>query len=226
MRVTVETAGRSGDAARAAAALGAQHLVVEARTRRGPLLRACRTAIACRGARMPAQRAVRCLTASAGTAVLRERDQCAASLRVADAPGHFKDGFNDYRGRRRRRRGQPAARGHQMRGALPARRCRPVAAPCCGCGCARPTLDGVAVRRLRRRVRAAPTPRPTNSTPRCSADIADPDARLVQRQALAGMLWSKQFYHFDVPRWLRGRSAAAAAARERGGTAATTTGST
>ncbi len=35
-------------------------------------------------------------------------------------------------------------------------------------------------------------------------DIADPDARLVQRQALAGMLWSKQFYYFDIPEWLRG----------------------
>jgi len=36
------------------------------------------------------------------------------------------------------------------------------------------------------------------------ANIADPDARLVQRQALAGMLWSKQFYRFDVRRWLEG----------------------
>ncbi|MBV8573666.1 MAG: glucosidase, partial [Acetobacteraceae bacterium] len=35
-------------------------------------------------------------------------------------------------------------------------------------------------------------------------DIADPDARLVQRQALAGMLWSKQFYYLDVPLWLKG----------------------
>ena len=32
----------------------------------------------------------------------------------------------------------------------------------------------------------------------------DGDARLVQRQALAGMIWNKQFYHFDVPAWLRG----------------------
>ncbi len=31
-----------------------------------------------------------------------------------------------------------------------------------------------------------------------------PDARLVQRQALAGMLWSKQFYRYDVRRWLEG----------------------
>ena len=29
------------------------------------------------------------------------------------------------------------------------------------------------------------------------------DASLVQRQALAGLLWSKQFFHYDVGRWLR-----------------------
>jgi hypothetical protein len=34
-------------------------------------------------------------------------------------------------------------------------------------------------------------------------DLSD-DARAVQRQAFAGMLWSKQFYHYDVHRWLRG----------------------
>ena len=34
--------------------------------------------------------------------------------------------------------------------------------------------------------------------------MPDPDARLVQRQALAGMLWSKQFYMLDVRRWLDG----------------------
>ncbi|MEP7341507.1 MAG: glucosidase [Acidobacteriota bacterium] len=30
------------------------------------------------------------------------------------------------------------------------------------------------------------------------------DARNVQRQAFAGLLWSKQFYHYDLNRWLRG----------------------
>ncbi len=30
------------------------------------------------------------------------------------------------------------------------------------------------------------------------------DARNVQRQAFAGLLWSKQFYHFDVRAWLEG----------------------
>ncbi len=36
------------------------------------------------------------------------------------------------------------------------------------------------------------------------ASIADDDMRLVQRQAFAGMLWSKQFYDFAVSRWLDG----------------------
>ncbi len=36
------------------------------------------------------------------------------------------------------------------------------------------------------------------------AGIADPDARSVQRQAFAGMLWSKQFYGYDVRGWLNG----------------------
>ena len=30
------------------------------------------------------------------------------------------------------------------------------------------------------------------------------DERLVQRQAFAGLLWSKQFYHYDVDEWLEG----------------------
>ena len=35
-------------------------------------------------------------------------------------------------------------------------------------------------------------------------DMPDPDAKLVQRQAFAGMLWSKQYYMLDVRRWLDG----------------------
>ena len=30
------------------------------------------------------------------------------------------------------------------------------------------------------------------------------DQRLVHRQALAGMIWSKQFFYYDVPQWLKG----------------------
>jgi hypothetical protein len=46
-------------------------------------------------------------------------------------------------------------------------------------------------------------------------DIADPDARAVQRQAFAGMLWSKQYYHFDVRRWLAGDPSGPAPPPER-----------
>ena len=34
--------------------------------------------------------------------------------------------------------------------------------------------------------------------------VDDPDARAVQRQAFAGMIWSKQFFYYDVPEWIKG----------------------
>jgi hypothetical protein len=34
--------------------------------------------------------------------------------------------------------------------------------------------------------------------------IDNADARSVQRQAFAGMIWSKQFFYFDIPQWLNG----------------------
>jgi hypothetical protein len=35
-------------------------------------------------------------------------------------------------------------------------------------------------------------------------DGAEPDLKNIQRQAFAGMLWSKQYYNIDIPRWLNG----------------------
>ena len=35
-------------------------------------------------------------------------------------------------------------------------------------------------------------------------DIASEDVRIIQRQAFAGLIWSKQFYQFDIPLWLNG----------------------
>jgi Glycosyl hydrolase family 63 C-terminal domain len=34
------------------------------------------------------------------------------------------------------------------------------------------------------------------------AATADPEWRIIQRRAMAGLLWSKQYYHYDVERWL------------------------
>jgi hypothetical protein len=42
-----------------------------------------------------------------------------------------------------------------------------------------------------------------------------PDARAVARQAFAGLLWTKQFYHLDLARWLRGDPAMPPPPRER-----------
>ena len=41
------------------------------------------------------------------------------------------------------------------------------------------------------------------------------DAKNVMRQALAGMLWSKQFYHYDVHTWLEGDPAGPAPPKDR-----------
>ena len=35
-------------------------------------------------------------------------------------------------------------------------------------------------------------------------DMVSDDEKLVQRQAFAGMIWSKQFYYYDVAKWLKG----------------------
>ena len=37
-----------------------------------------------------------------------------------------------------------------------------------------------------------------------SIQKSDLEEKMIQRQALAGMLWSKQIYLFDVDLWLKG----------------------
>ena len=64
------------------------------------------------------------------------------------------------------------------------------------------------------------------------APAATPDEALVMRQAFAGMLWSKQFYNYDVKRWLQGdptsrrrRRVACRGATRAGATSSTATSS-
>ncbi len=49
-------------------------------------------------------------------------------------------------------------------------------------------------------------------------EVKDKDNKNIQRQAIAGMLWSKQFFYFDVARWLGGDPAQPAppASRKKG----------
>ncbi len=46
-------------------------------------------------------------------------------------------------------------------------------------------------------------------------NLVDDDTKLIQRQALAGMIWSKQFYYYDIPQWLKGDPAMPAPPPER-----------
>jgi len=39
---------------------------------------------------------------------------------------------------------------------------------------------------------------------RLQEGVDDPNARAVQRQAYAGLIWSKQFFYFDIPEWIHG----------------------
>jgi len=46
-------------------------------------------------------------------------------------------------------------------------------------------------------------------------DIKSDDEKLIQRQAFAGMLWSKQFFYYDVEQWLNGDPAQPPPAAQR-----------
>jgi len=121
---------------------------------------------------------------------------------VSSAQGHFKDAFHEYVIDGRTEATNPAQQGTKVaalyRRTVPAR--------------------GNVVIRVRLR---AGTPRADDFlvfddmfTRRIAeADafyanlqtgISDEDMRRIQRQAFAGMLWSKQFYYFNVREWLEG----------------------
>ena len=133
-----------------------------------------------------------------------------------DAAGFFKDAFHEYRDRRKQVGGESRADRHQGRRALrtdvPGGRLSDCAAaalarrtvrhPASHSPISTPSLPGAAAR-------------PTSFTPTLQHDIADADARIVQRQAFAGMIWSKQFFHYDVQEWLKGDPRSRRHRRER-----------
>ena len=58
--------------------------------------------------------------------------------------------------------------------------------------------------RLRHPLHPAPSKKPTPSTPPSIPPGASDDLKNVQRQAFAGLMWSKQFFNYDVSVWLKG----------------------
>ncbi|MGH7320524.1 MAG: MGH1-like glycoside hydrolase domain-containing protein [Candidatus Rokuibacteriota bacterium] len=69
-----------------------------------------------------------------------------------------------------------------------------------------PGFEAVVAQRLREADEFYQTVIPT--------DLSE-DAQRVARQAFAGLLWTKQFYHFDLARWLRGDPAGPSPPPER-----------
>ncbi len=100
-------------------------------------------------------------------------------------------------------RGQSGASRHQGGRALPprGRGRRQRAGPTAPAPAARSIST---VRRLRSRSLEQRRAEADEFYAELQAGLDDPDARSVQRQAFAGMIWSKQFFHYDVPRWLEG----------------------
>ncbi len=115
--------------------------------------------------------------------------------------GYYKDAFHEYLVQGNRSAVNPLLRGTKACAHLSAR------------------VDAGACARFRLRLSSVENPAPfAGFDPIASSRIRecdefyagiqtgmdDPDARLVQRQAFAGMIWSKQYYAYDVRRWLLG----------------------
>jgi hypothetical protein len=126
--------------------------------------------------------------------VFCENETNAKRIFGIDGPPHPKDAIGEYVVS-----GNAQAPNPERRGTKCAARYR-FTIPAGGrsrCAAARPdTDDGVASGRRTASSTCAGARR-TNSTPSCRR-APSADARLVQRQALAGMIWSKQFYNYDV----------------------------
>ena len=108
----------------------------------------------------------------------------------------------------------PADR-HQGRGASTASTSPPVDRPRCACGCAAAAATGAAFAAEFDRILAR-APGETDAFYEWSRRRKlDADGRRIFRQALAGMLWTKQHYHFDVARWLEEHDASPFAGEQR-----------
>ena len=130
---------------------------------------------------------------------LRERDQPAAPVGRRRHHAVPQGRHQRPRGPRRRHR-QRRRRRHQGRPLVRPRRAG-------GRDRRGPPAPGPRRRRPRTVVHPHARPpasaRPTRSTPTCSAGSTT-EAPMIARQAFAGMMWTKQWYHYDVERWLDG----------------------
>ena len=130
-----------------------------------------------------------------------ENESNAPRLWACGEPGYFKDAFHERIVQGRALAVNPAGRGSKVGawrratiapGGLWQCRLRLTREPC-----AAPFGDFDATFDARRR-------EADEFYEELQAELASADERRVQRQAFAGLIWSKQFYHYDIRRWLAG----------------------
>ena len=132
---------------------------------------------------------------------------------VPNRSPYVKDSINNYIVHGQQDAVNPEQEGHQGRGPLspdrqarrePGRSAAPQRRGPAAFG-RRTARRSARSAQFRRRARRPATRRPTSSTPPSFRSSLNADQANVMRQALAGMLWSKQFYHYDVDKWLEER---------------------
>ena len=139
--------------------------------------------------------------ASAAELLFCENESNVRRLWGAEAPGPFKDAFHEYvvRGNRDalavEARGTKAAARHVL--SIAPGSSAVVDLRLCRERLERPFADAPRVWEARRAEADA-------FYAELQRDLPDDEARAIQRQAFAGMLWSKQFYYWDVPQFLEG----------------------
>ncbi|MCH8216335.1 MAG: glucosidase [Planctomycetes bacterium] len=140
-------------------------------------------------------------TENSHEAVFTENETNVARLYGQEASGFFKDGINDYIVNEQKTAVNPEQFGTK-------------AAVIC-----RTAIPAGASHTIRLRLSSTPIDTPfkgfETTIKNCieTADdffghiqeqIKSEDARHVQRQAFAGMMWTKQFYYYNIAQWLRG----------------------
>jgi Glycosyl hydrolase family 63 C-terminal domain len=135
------------------------------------------------------------------TLLFTENETNAPRLWNIGAPGYFKDGFHERIVGGRADKVNPANFGTKAGIWF------------------RSIINGGAAQEFRLRLLRRPMETPFKAFESCLSqrraeadqyyadlqkDIASADERVVQRQAFAGLIWSKQYYCLDIPRWLKG----------------------
>ena len=162
----------------------------------------------------PSDRAQQCQPRASSGCIAKALRSCSsprtkpmriACLESGIATPYVKDGINDYVVHGDAGRGKSAS--------ATARRRQRTTSLTLGAGetavvrLRLPTLTSkprMRFRRFRQDLRRSASARPTSSTARSFRMIYRADAQNVMRQGFAGMLWSKQFYHYIVKDWLEG----------------------